>query len=328
VRAPEIVDPLVCGLTTLQGMQNLKGLPGRSRTFSVGVGGLVCLLSVSTFATPAFADQFVLFDATFDYSWEDANNSTPSKSHYYVNDDNWMNLDRPGDWVSPVNYRDGSVHIRVEVLEKPAGDQEVGWGLCYIANEGAYGCPYSDYYQGVGVYENDVAMSAFWKSGPITWEAGVKQVDLVYTVNNSGSGHVHNFPELAESTAPTSVRITMVQVSEGDTYDPSILGVDEPTGTGGAGTGGEAGVPASGGGAATGGAAGIGTGGESASGGVTATGGASTGAGGVGNPPAGSDESGGCSLVAGEKNADRPGAWLFLMAGLLVARRVQRRSVE
>src|SRR5690606_17166583 len=131
---------------------------------------------------------------------------------------------------SPVNYRDGSVHIRVEVLEKPAGGQTVGWALCYIANQGAYGCPYSDYYTEEGVYERDVAMNNFWTSGPITWESGIKQMDLVYTINNSGSGQVHNFPELQNATTPTGVRITMVQVSAGDTYDPSIL--DDATGTG------------------------------------------------------------------------------------------------
>ena len=40
------------------------------------------------FAAPlsGFAAQFVLFDVTFTYTKTDADNSTPSKSHYYVRD--------------------------------------------------------------------------------------------------------------------------------------------------------------------------------------------------------------------------------------------------
>src|SRR5262249_31426710 len=41
------------------------------------------------------AEQFVLFDATFPYTWNDAITSTPSKSHYYVNEGNWLNKARP-----------------------------------------------------------------------------------------------------------------------------------------------------------------------------------------------------------------------------------------
>lgn len=261
----------------------------------------MCAITLSMLATPAFADQFILFDATFDYTWDDAINSTPSQSHYYVTDESGLNLERPVDWVAPVNYRDGSVHIRVEVLAKPEGDQEVGWALCYIANQGAYGCPYSDYYTGVGVVENDVAMSDFWKSGAITWEAGVKQVDLVYTINSSGNGHVHKFPDLATATTPTSVRITMVQVSQGDTYDPSIL-ADVGPGTGGAGSGGDGALPSSGGGTATGGDSGE-TGGTA---GVDhpATPGDST-----------SSEAGGCSVSA-TRNQGGLSVWIFLAVGV------------
>ena len=35
----------------------------------------------------AKADQFVLFDVTFTYTKEDADNSNPSKSHFYVKGD-------------------------------------------------------------------------------------------------------------------------------------------------------------------------------------------------------------------------------------------------
>lgn len=294
---------------------------------SVHGAGLAGALALTSWSAPAQADQFILFDATFDYSWEDANNSSPSKSHYYVNDENFMNLERPENWVSPINYRDGSVHIRVEVLDKPAGDQSVGWALCYIANEGAYGCPYSEYYTAEGVFENDVSMADFWKSGPITWEAGIMQVDLVYTINSSGSGHVHYFPELASATTPTSVRITMVQVSQGDTYDSSIL--DDPAGTGGADAG-TGGALATGGAVATGGV--VGSGGLAATGGDAATGGATGGTGtenptGDGDGDEETDESepaAGCSLIAGQ-NSGGSTPVVLLLGGIFLVQRLRRR---
>ena len=64
------------------------------------------------------AKQFVLFDQEFTYTKHDADNSSPSKSHYYVTG-NKINPDRPKDWTSPVDYRNGTVHIKIEVLEKP-----------------------------------------------------------------------------------------------------------------------------------------------------------------------------------------------------------------
>src|SRR5688572_1132760 len=88
------------------------------------------------------AAQFVLFDTTFTYTKEDADNSRPSKSHYYVRD-KLLNPDRPKDWTAPVDYRNGTVHVRLEVIEKPAGGAPTTWTLCYIPNKGqkgGYGC--------------------------------------------------------------------------------------------------------------------------------------------------------------------------------------------
>src|SRR5262245_46873502 len=53
--------------------------PNRSTLLSLA------LLLVS--ATLCRAEQFVLFDVTFNYTKADADNATPSKSHYYVKGD-------------------------------------------------------------------------------------------------------------------------------------------------------------------------------------------------------------------------------------------------
>ncbi|HEU0121953.1 MAG TPA: hypothetical protein VFQ91_15590 [Bryobacteraceae bacterium] len=183
---------------------------------------LLCLLLAAACLLPA--EQFVLFDVTFRYTKEDADNSTPSKSHYYVKGP-LINPDRPKDWTSPVDYRNGTVHIRLEVLEKPAGGEPTTWTLCYIPNKGqgnGYGCTGTDLYTTPGVYEKDVPMTSWWENGSIVWSEGIKQMDLVIKDNSGGRGHAHRRPD-HEKFFPAKVRITMVQVSAGSKYDPAII---------------------------------------------------------------------------------------------------------
>jgi hypothetical protein len=118
---------------------------------------LTSLALMLAFNSLASAEQFVLFDVTFTFTKEDADNSKPSKSHFYVKGD-MLNKDRPKNWESPVDYRNGTVHIRAEVLEKPAGDEPTMWTLCYIPNKGqknGYGCVGTKLYEEKGVYESD-----------------------------------------------------------------------------------------------------------------------------------------------------------------------------
>ena len=77
----------------------------------------------------------MLFEATFTYTKEDADNAKPSKSQYHVRD-KVLNPDRPKDWAAPVDYRNGAAHVRIEVIEKPAGGVPTTRTLCYIPNKG------------------------------------------------------------------------------------------------------------------------------------------------------------------------------------------------
>ena len=172
----------------------------------------------------AHAEQFVLFDVTFTYTKEDADNSTPNKSHYYVKGDK-INPNRPIDWTSPIDYRNGTVHIRAEVIEKPPGGEETTWTLCYIPNKGQknnYGCTGTELYKEKGVYERDISMTSFWENDSIVWTEGIKQMDLVIKDNSGGRGHAHRRPD-HEKFFPARMRITMVQVSKGSIYDPSKI---------------------------------------------------------------------------------------------------------
>ena len=168
------------------------------------------------------ANQFVLFDVTFTFTKEDADNSKPSQSHYYVKGD-LINKDRPKDWTSPVDYRNGTVHVRTEVLEKPDGGEPTTWSLCYIPNKGqknGYGCTSTGVYKEKGVHEQDVSMTTFWQNDSIVWTEGIKQMDLVLKDGKNLHAHKREDPE---KFFPTKVRITMIQVSAGSKYDPSLV---------------------------------------------------------------------------------------------------------
>ena len=185
-----------------------------------------CGVVLALLAAPSltYAEQFVLFDVTFSYTKTDADTSKPSKSHYYVKDPK-LNADRPHDWTSPVDYRNGTVHIRAEIMEKPAGGEKTTWTLCYIPNKGQgnnYGCTGTAIYTEKGLYESDVPMTEFWENQSIIWSEGIKQMDLVIKDVSGGGGHAHKRPD-AEKFFPTKVRLTMVQVSAGSKYDPNLV---------------------------------------------------------------------------------------------------------
>jgi len=172
------------------------------------------------FTGVSLAEQFVLFDVTFTYSKEDAENSKPSKSHYCVKGV-MLSQSRPKDWTSPVDYRNGSVHVRLEVMVKPNGDEPTTWSICYIPNKGqknGYGCLGTDVYTTAGIYEKDISMKSFWENDSIVWTEGMKQMDLVIKDNSGGSGHAHKRAD-HEKFFPTKVRMTLVQVSAGANYD-------------------------------------------------------------------------------------------------------------
>lgn len=300
----------------------------------------------------------MLLDATFDYTWDDAINAKPNQSHFYINEQNFLNPQRPKNWLSPVDYRNGTLHVRTEVFAKPAGDQQVGWTLCYIANVGDYGCADTTYYKSTGVFDRETKMTDWWQNDKLQWDQGVKQVDLIYAIDDSGSGHITNYPELKALTTPTRVRITMVQVSAGSTYDPSIISPTSEMGgssagggssgaSGSGGASGSTGLPL-GGSASEGGSGFAGFGGSLHMSGGGAVGGAlagspgsaglQTAAGGAATPPNGrggdasaspranapARQDAGCALSAAPAGAPKLAGLLAVLSALALARRTRR----
>lgn len=191
---------------------------------------LLPLLAILSSAPLCSAEQFVLFDVTFPFTKAEADNSKPSPSHYYVKSDR-LNAERPKDWTGPVDYRNGTAHIRLEVLEKPAGGEATTWSVCYIPYKGqnhGYGCFNTPVYKEAGVYENDIPMTKFWQNNDIVWNEGIKEMHLVIKDNSGGSGHAHKRAD-HEKFFPTKVRMTVIQVSAGSKYDPSKVPNLTPT---------------------------------------------------------------------------------------------------
>jgi hypothetical protein len=246
-------------------------------------------LGLLTVAPIARAEQFVLLDVTFTFTKADADNATPSKSHYYVKSDR-LNPNTPIDWTKPIDYRNGRVHVRAEIMDKPAGSAETRWTLCYIARKGidaGYGCSNTAAYKEEGVFDFEQGMTEWWQNDNIDWTQGIKQMDLV--MKDTKGVFAHTMPD-PERWFPTTLRITMIQVSAGATYDPNQV-PNLPNGNGGAGGSG---------GTASGGAAG--SAGSAATGGAPsdpATGGVSTG----GVAPAAGSHSGGNGGSSGNGGA-------------------------
>jgi len=181
------------------------------------------LLSLSlalSLGANAYAEQFVLFDQEFTFELKDA---VPTESHLKVTPDKFSK-DTPKDWTQPVDYRNGTVHIRWEVREKAPGDTPTFWSICYIPNKGQknnYGCASSPTYTTTGVYEKDEQMTGFWENDSIIWSEGIKMMTLVMKAAKvTGKSHAHLQPDLGKFF-PTKIHVTLVQVSKGATYDAS-----------------------------------------------------------------------------------------------------------
>ncbi|HET6281453.1 MAG TPA: MYXO-CTERM sorting domain-containing protein [Polyangia bacterium] len=295
------------------------------------LAGLLTLLGAPSAGR---AEQFVLFDVTFTFTQANAVNATPSKSHFYVRSQ--MNPSRPKDWTAPIDYRNGTVHIRTDVIDKPAGSVATGWTLCYIPYKGigsGYGCTGTGAYTEKGVFDRDVTMTSWWQNQDIVWSQGIQGMDLVLKDDKGVFSHLRPDPE---HFFPTKMRITMIQVSAGAKYDPSKVPNIDPVvgGDGGAapdggasdvdmGTPEDAGATGSGGSGATG-TGGAGTGEPTGSGGAIGTGGGSVSSGGSGGSASGSGGAGGPGISPGEPATggctvaarDRAPAALGLMAAL------------
>ena len=269
----------------------------RSITLALG-------MTMASTSAVAAAEQFVVIDETWTHSPDLAD------SHKRFD----PAVSTPGDWVSPIDYSQGTAYVYLEVHTKPTA-QETKFQVCFEATP-TYACTaQSPTYTTTGTYEWATPFASFWSppNESVDWTLGTKRIACILkdTMNNKPSAD-NVGDEVAALYMPTEVRMVVTVVSPGGTYVPPT-----PTGEGGAGGTGEGG---SGGDPTTAGSggAGSGTGGASAGGSATTSGGANDGA------PSSSEEEGGCSFTSASRHREDGWALTALVVALGAAARRRR----
>jgi hypothetical protein len=292
----------------------------------------------------ARAEQVVVFDAHWTHTAE-----TPD-SHYRL-----PPLEgTPANWVSPVNYANGTAHVHLEVLTKPTATP-TKFQVCFEATP-TYACTaQSDQYTTTGVLDWATPFAAFWSppNESVDWTQGTRNIAAILKDTVNGKPSAANVgPETAALYTPTEVRMVVTLVSPGgdyvppDPYEPpapdagpeagvaadAALDAPEVDGDGAGGAAshsGGAGAGGARGGASNAGAPSASAGGARASGGSPAVPEAGPGPG--DNGPALSrphEDDGGCAITAQGPSAPSGATWagVFALFTGAFARRRSRRT--
>jgi hypothetical protein len=174
------------------------------------LAALVLLVAASSLHAQELG-QFVLIDATFT-----ATAQNTEKSQYTVA----PLAAAPANWTSPIDYRQGSIFVRFEILEKPTTKST----LCNVCfeNSGTLTCmPYPPAYTRPSVFTSAPTMKTFWQFDVYDW---TKKVDHVYVVVKDGTNE-----KLVQGDSqffPSKMHITVTVVPPGKEYVAPI-GDDE-----------------------------------------------------------------------------------------------------
>jgi len=188
-----------------------------------------CLLAVfCAFAwqQTASAQQLVLLDKTV-MPRSGLPASEFGDSHYYIYAKDFAKP-APPSLRMPVNYAEGSVHIRLEVLKKPSA-AETYFNICFD-NGGATCTGYLEKYTKPGVYEYNKPLSGQYNYASFDFNKALTRLALVIKTGAEQKPQVGdaNFGDYY----PTELRVTMTLVPKGATFVPpgamADAGMPEP----------------------------------------------------------------------------------------------------
>jgi hypothetical protein len=201
-------------------------------------------LLVLGLAGRASAEQFVVADVTYIHSAE-----TTKDSHYRVN----PTPETPANWASPVDYANGSVHVRLEVKTKPS-DTPTRFQICFEMKQNYCCTNQAPPYTKPGIYEWDTDVVDMWRPGPVDFSQGILRSALILKDTNNVKPAPENVgEETSKLYMPTDLSVTVTVVRAGDMFMPPEDPQMPMGGSGGGGTGGMAGSTSAGsGGAAAG----------------------------------------------------------------------------
>jgi len=215
----------------------------------------------------AHAEQFVLLDLTYE-----ATTANTTDSHYPAK----PAASIPANWRSPVNYANGSAHVRFEVLSAPSSTKTL-YNICF-ENSAASCMGYPPAYTGPGVTNFSGMFSSFWNYMAVDWAQPITKVSLI--LKDESGMKVQGNPQFY----PYKMRVTITIVSPGSTYmPPDITGMPANMAGSGAPIAGAGGTGAAGSRAGAGGGGSGGSGGSSSGAAGRASAGAGAGAGGAGS---------------------------------------------
>lgn len=201
----------------------------------------VLALAVTTVglrAKPAHAEQVVVADVAYTHSAQ-----TTKDSHYRVN----PTPATPANWQSPVNYAQGSVHVRLEVKTKPSASP-TRYQICFEMKQNYCCTDQAPVYTTTGVVEWDTDVEKLWRPGPVDFTKGIVDSALILKDTNNVKPAPENVGEATSALyMPSDVAVTVTLVSSGAVFQPPK---DPELPSGGSGGGGGGGVAAGGGGTA------------------------------------------------------------------------------
>jgi hypothetical protein len=161
-----------------------------------------CLMLGALSSRTAAQDQFVVADATFT-----ATAQNTMMSQYPI-----APLPAaPANWKTPVDFSNGTMYVRYEVLEKPSAASTYG-NICFEQGQTLTCQGYPAPYTATGVYMNNAKLSTFWQYSMIDW---TKKIDRVYVVLKDDK------MAIVQGNAmfyPTKLHVTVTVVAPGKTY--------------------------------------------------------------------------------------------------------------
>lgn len=174
---------------------------------------LLAVLCLAAWAGPAAvrAEQFVLFEATATFPSRNYPGAGPA--FYRLR----MKPEVPTNWAEPVNFKDGTCHIRYEILEKEEPGR-IRYQVCWFGAHGLkHVCSDRPGSETVGVLETEETPCKMWRNHD--------QWDWTRAVRSGFIRIIHpkekNYKDpLYKTMKPIEVHVAVTVVSEGATYTP------------------------------------------------------------------------------------------------------------
>ncbi|MCA9601915.1 MAG: hypothetical protein KC417_07825 [Myxococcales bacterium] len=163
------------------------------------------------------ADQFLVTDEEYTHTAKEMSHHSGPPTEVL-----------PSNWASPVDYRQGTMHVRVE-LKSTASSKGIRW-LVVFGQPGVYTCGTQKSMNGPGIYEWDTPVSKYSCKGD-GYDFGAPPKSITYVIRDASGVKVDSGQPYAGAPDlslyyPLEARVTVTMVSNGATYVPPAPEMD------------------------------------------------------------------------------------------------------